>query len=268
MIPVLIYPSSDTYSTYSGTYAQSISSQNSIVDTIFETWKNQHLFWKDIPYTHPDVLFSSNSSETPSIAQIRLFCKEMAYQPHQLQKKLCVIWNIDLASNQAQNTLLKTLEEPPTYADIVLVVTKTQYILPTIHSRVIKHHIVIKNNNTINANIKQASNSKQINTNVVENNSENKNDAIIAHSFWHQKNISKTLEYAQYISKKYDRKELLHWLLQNTYQCRTNKKYPTRWHLDCIQILEKTYQAIEANGNIQLQLESGFLQLKKAASVY
>ncbi len=49
--------------------------------------------------------------------------------------KLAVIKNIDRIPAQSASTLLKTLEEPPAYAKIILTATDEQRILPTIHSR-------------------------------------------------------------------------------------------------------------------------------------
>lgn len=54
---------------------------------------------------------------------------------HQYRKVL-IIEHLDLLSIEAQNALLKTLEEPPTDALIFITVSKPKQVLPTIFSRV------------------------------------------------------------------------------------------------------------------------------------
>ena len=49
--------------------------------------------------------------------------------------KVYIIADADLMSVQAQNALLKTIEEPPAYAVIMLLTENAEVLLPTIRSR-------------------------------------------------------------------------------------------------------------------------------------
>jgi len=56
-------------------------------------------------------------------------------KPITSRRKVYVIDDADLMSEESQNCLLKTLEEPPEYAVIILIVSNESRILPTIKSR-------------------------------------------------------------------------------------------------------------------------------------
>ena len=56
-------------------------------------------------------------------------------KPYQGPYKVYIIDHADLMTAQAQNALLKTIEEPPQYAVIMLLTENAQLLLPTINSR-------------------------------------------------------------------------------------------------------------------------------------
>ena len=56
-------------------------------------------------------------------------------KPYQGPYKVYIIDNADLMTQQAQNALLKTIEEPPHYAVIMLLTENAEILLPTINSR-------------------------------------------------------------------------------------------------------------------------------------
>ncbi len=55
--------------------------------------------------------------------------------------RVAVVTNFDRFNEQAMNRLLKTLEEPPTHARIILTTGRRQALLPTILSRAVVWHI-------------------------------------------------------------------------------------------------------------------------------
>ncbi len=86
---------------------------------------------------HPDVKIveiEEDSSEL-KIDQIREIQKEIAYKPYESERKLYIIDEADKMTVQAANSLLKTLEEPPSYATIILLAEEISSLLPTIISR-------------------------------------------------------------------------------------------------------------------------------------
>lgn len=72
------------------------------------------------------------------IDQIRAAISFLGKKPFENQFKAVVIYHSEALTIEAQNALLKTLEEPPEYA-LVILAAKTEYaMLPTILSRCIK----------------------------------------------------------------------------------------------------------------------------------
>jgi len=63
------------------------------------------------------------------------FCHDLALRPMAGRRRVAVIDDADRMSNESSNALLKTLEEPPSYAVIVLIAADSSKILPTIRSR-------------------------------------------------------------------------------------------------------------------------------------
>ena len=88
---------------------------------------------------HPDfmVIDAENSKEI-KIAQVRFLQEKIAEKPVVSSKKVYIINNADLMNTEAQNCLLKTLEEPPEYAVIILVLSNESKLLNTIKSRCTK----------------------------------------------------------------------------------------------------------------------------------
>ena len=55
-------------------------------------------------------------------------------------KKVYIIDNADTMTTEAQNCLLKTLEEPPEYITIILICSNEDNLLSTIKSRCTRMH--------------------------------------------------------------------------------------------------------------------------------
>lgn len=60
---------------------------------------------------------------------------DIVIRPYSSKYKIYIIADADLMSVQAQNALLKTIEEPPAYAVIMLLTENADTLLPTIRSR-------------------------------------------------------------------------------------------------------------------------------------
>ena len=88
--------------------------------------------------SNPDYLEITPDGKTIKIDQIRKMQEKIAEKPIISNKKVYVIDDADLMTEESQNCLLKTLEEPPEYAVIILVVSNENKILATIKSRCVK----------------------------------------------------------------------------------------------------------------------------------
>ena len=88
---------------------------------------------------HPDfTIIDSEDGKNIKIGQIRLLQEQISEKPIVSEKKIYIINNADLMTIEAQNCLLKTLEEPPEYALIILVLSNENKLLNTINSRCTK----------------------------------------------------------------------------------------------------------------------------------
>ncbi len=85
--------------------------------------------------SNPDYVEIEPEGKTIKIEQIRNIQTKIAEKPIVSQKKVYVINDADSMSEEAQNCLLKTLEEPPEYAIIILVASNESNLLATIKSR-------------------------------------------------------------------------------------------------------------------------------------
>lgn len=83
---------------------------------------------------HPDVLWYGKD-EPLGIAGVRQSIGDMQKKPFQEHEKYAVFLHADSLKHEAQNALLKTLEEPPAHTRIILVAEQEFSLLPTIRSR-------------------------------------------------------------------------------------------------------------------------------------
>ena len=89
---------------------------------------------KAIHSNHPEIKIIDEDSSI-KIETIREIQKEIQLKPYEGTKKVFIINNAERMTIQAQNALLKTLEEPPRYATIILLTHNASSLLPTIISR-------------------------------------------------------------------------------------------------------------------------------------
>jgi DNA polymerase III subunit delta' len=69
------------------------------------------------------------------IEQVREVISFLSKKPYESKHKTVLILNAEHMTAEAQNALLKTLEEPPAYATIILAAKTHDSLLPTVSSR-------------------------------------------------------------------------------------------------------------------------------------
>jgi DNA polymerase-3 subunit delta' len=86
---------------------------------------------------HPDIIFlgPAENKKLISISQIRDIGGIIASRANEAVFRMVCILHADLMNSQAQNALLKMLEEPPEHTFFILAVEQTAPLLPTILSR-------------------------------------------------------------------------------------------------------------------------------------
>lgn len=83
----------------------------------------------------PDFLQISPDGNSIKIEQIRELQKRIQEKPIISSRKVYIIDDADLMTQESQNCLLKTLEEPPAFSTIILIGSNENAFLPTIKSR-------------------------------------------------------------------------------------------------------------------------------------
>ena len=89
---------------------------------------------------NPDFKIIKPDGNSIKIEQIREIQDKIAEKPIISNKKAYIIDDADKMTQEAQNCLLKTLEEPPEYATIILIGSNETAFLSTIKSRCIILH--------------------------------------------------------------------------------------------------------------------------------
>jgi DNA polymerase-3 subunit delta' len=85
---------------------------------------------------HPDVLtIESGESGNIKVDQVREAIERSAYRPFEGRRRVVIIDDAEALVPEAQNALLKTLEEPPAASMFVLVTSRPDVLLPTVRSR-------------------------------------------------------------------------------------------------------------------------------------
>jgi hypothetical protein len=86
---------------------------------------------------HPDLITLDRDPEKRdiSVKQARAFRQEVWITPNEAARKVFLIPEADTMNTEAQNALLKVLEEPPPYAAFLLLGRNPGAFLPTVRSR-------------------------------------------------------------------------------------------------------------------------------------
>ncbi|MEI8167909.1 MAG: DNA polymerase III subunit [Chloroflexales bacterium] len=97
--------------------------------------------------SHPDVRIAGMASQAVGlkpeeaarqkelkIGTVREWQRDLALRPYEALRRIFILHDAERLNEEASNAMLKTLEEPPAYATLILVANSTD-LLPTIVSR-------------------------------------------------------------------------------------------------------------------------------------
>jgi len=93
-------------------------------------------------HTNPDFYEVVSDKKSIGVDSIREMLDDAAHRPTYGNRKVYLIDDAELMTVQAQNCLLKTLEEPSEYVVIILLTTNFEALLPTIQSRTVNLRMV------------------------------------------------------------------------------------------------------------------------------
>lgn len=111
-----------------------------IIGAPYETQKLAQVIASQKIIESPDCLILPNDEESLKISQVRDIKHFLTRKPYQADTMLVFIPEAHRLTIPAQNALLKTLEEPPDHAVLLLTTAYEDRLLPTIISRCIMHY--------------------------------------------------------------------------------------------------------------------------------
>ena len=220
---------------------------------------------------NPDLTIIEPDGNNVKIEQIRELNKKVVEKPIVSTKKVYIINDGQNITKEAQNALLKTLEEPPEYVTIILITTSESAFLPTIKSRCTKINFnkltkeemlnILKNkynyqniadivykisNGSINKSIQVIERQSEFETiNKTFSNLENTNIIDLINSkeeiFKDKEEINNILDYIITIFFE---------------KIKQNVKY-----VECIEITEKTKERLRKNGNYDMTIDNFMLSI-------
>lgn len=216
---------------------------------------------------NPDFKLIEPDGKVIRIEQIREMQTKVAEKPVNSGKKVYIINDADLMTKEAQNCLLKTLEEPPEYIVIILIVSNENKVLTTIKSRCMKIHFDKINDNEINKYLRDNCEIQNVNNNILKmcNGSIGKCANIKDRLEEYEElekifsnvntSITKFINSAEILYKNKDYiNEYLEYINVILYNYATNN-FNNIGYINSIKIVEKTKQRLLGNSNYDMCID-------------
>ncbi len=214
---------------------------------------------------NPDFQLIESTDGKIKIEQIREMQRKIAEKPIISSKKVYIIENSDTMTKEAQNCLLKTLEEPPKYITIILICSNEDNLLSTIKSRCTRIHFEPLKENEIKQYLEKAIPEQQISENII-NLAQGSIGKVIKLNEKKDiyENIEKILinmrnkdliEIVQMSEGIYKSKEEINSILEyiNVLLLKLSKQ--NKKYIKCIEIVEETKKRLKANSNYDMCID-------------
>lgn len=100
---------------------------------------------------HPDIIYVEHEKPNSiSVEEIRTqVVDDVLIKPYWEKHKIYIIPDAEKMTPQAQNAILKTIEEPPSYAIFMLIANNIEELLPTIQSRCVRLEVKAVSDNLV-----------------------------------------------------------------------------------------------------------------------
>lgn len=214
---------------------------------------------------NPDFQLIEATDGKIKIEQVREMQKKISEKPIISDKKVYIINDAGTMTKEAQNCLLKTLEEPPEYITIILICSNEDNLLSTIKSRCTRMYFEpikeeeIKKYIELNfpeqqisekiISLSQGSIGKTIKLNEKKYIYENIEDILLS---MQKKDL---IEIVQMSTEIYKAKEEINPILEyiNVLLIKLSKKNIK--YIKCIQIVEETKKRLKANSNYDMCID-------------
>lgn len=214
---------------------------------------------------NPDFQLIEPKEGTIKIEQIREMQRKVVEKPIISNKKVYIIDNADTMKTEAQNCLLKTLEEPPEYVTIILICSNEGNLLSTIKSRCTRMHFEPIKDEEIKKYIYKEFPDQQISENIISLAQGSIGKAIKLNERKDiYENIEKILlnmqkkdliEIVQMSEEIYKSKEEINSILEyiNVLLLKLSKQNIK--YIKCIKIVEETKKRLKANSNYDMCID-------------
>ena len=215
---------------------------------------------------NPDFQLIEPNEGKVKIEQIREMQRKVAEKPIISTKKVYIIDNADTMTTEAQNCLLKTLEEPPEYITIILICTNEDNLLSTIKSRCTRMHFESVDTEEVRKYIIQNYPDQEISENIINLSQGSIGKAIKLNQNKNiYENIEKILlsmqskdliEIVQMSEEIYKTKEEINSILDymNVILLKLSKQNIK--YIRCIEIVEQTKKRLKANSNYDMCIDN------------
>lgn len=215
---------------------------------------------------HPDYIYIEPEGNNIKIEQIRELQKQVQEKPIISKYKVVIINDADSMTKEAQNCLLKTLEEPPKFAIIILIGSNENAFLTTIKSRcTIFHFQPIKEEN-LKTYLKNNMQIAEITEDMLELFQGSIGKAISLKNKLEQykkieeliknipqKNIIEIIKQAEVL---YQSKEEIFEMLNYINIILLKKAKTEMKYTNCIQIVENTKKRLKQNANYDMTIDN------------
>ncbi len=192
--------------------------------------------------TSPDYRVIVPENGVIKVDAIRCTIEELFIKPSISKKKVILISEADKMNEQAQNALLKALEEPPLYACIILVASSKDKLLNTIKSRVVEYSFL----SVDRANLIEH----------IDNSDSFYNYATALYSLFSTKDFLKiNKKFEEIKSDKALKASIVDILQRVIYISYKNIKSDTLYNVNLISELENTIEKIGKNANVDLSID-------------
>lgn len=215
---------------------------------------------------NPDFVLISPDGNNIKIEQIRDIQKRIQEKPIISEKKAYIIDNADLMTTEAQNCLLKTLEEPPEFAVIILIGSNSNTFLPTIKSRCTIMNFNKISDEEMTKYLREKCDVKNIDQNMLymyqgsigkalelkEKQEEYKNIENIINNI----NRYDLIDFINNAEILYKSKEEINDILDYINVILFNKAKDEYLYTNCIQIVENTKKRLKQNANYDMSIDN------------
>lgn len=214
---------------------------------------------------NPDFQLIEPIDGKVKIEQIREMQRKVAEKPIISNKKVYLIDNADTMTTEAQNCLLKTLEEPPEYVTIILIGKNEENFLTTIKSRCTKVYFDKISNDELKTYLSK-NNITDISEDLLEmadgsirkalEINENKESYYLLENIMNNIDKCDIIEILNKASELYKSKETIHSILENINIIAIKKSRRNPKFASCIKVVEETKKRLRANSNYDMCIDN------------